>query len=189
MPVNVEIKAKARDFAQLQALAATLSGTPGTLLYQEDTFFDTPRGRLKLRVLSAAHGELIYYEREDASGPKPSHYMVTPTPDPEALKATLAAALGVCGMVRKRRWLYMVGQIRVHLDDVEGLGTFVELEWVMRPDQTVAEGARDVAALMQQLHIAEADLITGAYVDALTSPPAQGNTEATPNSGEAAPGY
>jgi adenylate cyclase class IV len=167
MPVNIEIKARVRDPVRLRALAEALSRAPGTLLSQEDTFFHTPQGRLKLRTLSPTQGELIYYERADATGPRPSRYQVVQTHLPDALRATLATALGVRGRVRKQRWLYSVGQTRVHLDEVEGLGVFVELEWVMRPGQTVETGARVVAELMQHLEIAAADLIAGAYIDLL----------------------
>jgi predicted adenylyl cyclase CyaB len=166
---NLEIKARVKHFARTQALATGLSGAPGTLLHQEDTCFHSAWGRLKLRVFSPTQGELIYYERQDTSGPKPSHYVVTKTPDPGALKTVLASALGIRGVVRKQRWLYLVGQTRVHLDEVEGLGNFVELEWLRQPGQTVAEGTRAVAELMQHLSIAEADLVAGAYVDLLTS--------------------
>jgi predicted adenylyl cyclase CyaB len=169
MPENLEIKARVKHFARTQALATALSGAPGILLHQEDTFFHSARGRLKLRVFSPTQGELIYYERHDTSGPKPSHYVIAVTPDPAALKTVLTLALGVRGVVRKHRWLYIVGQTRVHLDEVEGLGSFVELEWLRQPSQTVAEGTRVVAELMQQLAIGEADLIAGAYIDLLAS--------------------
>jgi len=169
MPSNIEIKARARNPARLQAMAAVLSGAPGTLLYQEDTFFRTPHGRLKLRMFSSTQGELIYYERDDTSGPKPSHYTVVPTSDPEALKALLTVALGVRGVIRKQRLLYRIGQTRVHLDDVEALGTFVELEWVMSLGQPLAEGTRIVAELMQQFEIADTDLVRSAYIDLLTA--------------------
>jgi adenylate cyclase class IV len=167
MPVNIEIKARVRDPVLLRALVEALSSTSGTLLSQEDTFFHTPQGRLKLRTLSSTQGELIYYERADATGPRPSRYQVVRTHLPDALKATLAAALGVRGSVRKQRWLYSVGQTRVHLDEVEGLGMFVELEWVMQPGQTVETGTRVIAELMQHLEIAATDLIAGAYIDLL----------------------
>jgi predicted adenylyl cyclase CyaB len=176
MPANIEIKARVRHYARLQALAAALSGTTGTLLNQEDVFFHTPRGRLKLRISSPTHGELIYYERADTAGPRPSHYTIASVQDPAALQATLVAALGVRGIVRKQRWLYIVGQTRVHLDTVEGLGTFVELEWVMRSGQTVEEGRQAVAELMHQLEIADTDLVSGAYVDLGTTLPSAAAT-------------
>src|SRR5712691_7596603 len=134
MPVNIEIKARARDFADVRRRAEALSGGPAQIIPQEDTFFKVPAGRLKLRAL-ADRAQLIYYERPEGQGPKRSDYHIFETSDPEALKITLALALGVRGVVRKTRYLYLVGQTRIHLDDVDGLGQFIELEVVMRPDQ------------------------------------------------------
>ena len=76
----------------------------------------------------------------NTAGPKRSDYLIVETSDPSTLKATLTAALGVRGVVRKTRRLYLVGQTRVHLDEVEGLGQFMELEVVLRPEQSNAEG-------------------------------------------------
>ena len=112
---------------------------------------------------------MIYYQREDAAGPKPSHYLIAPTTDPEALKAILTSVLQVVGVVRKRRWLYLVGQTRVHLDDVEGLGEFVELEVVLRPDQPEAEGVGIAKDLMARLGITAQQLVEAAYIDLLRS--------------------
>src|SRR5512143_696635 len=118
MPANIEIKARLRDSADLSRRAAALSDTPEQVIPQEDTFFNVPRGRLKLRQLGPGHGQLIYYERQDTSGPKRSNYLIAETADPAALKATLTAALGIRGVIRKRRSLYMVGQTRIHVDEV-----------------------------------------------------------------------
>ncbi len=110
------------------------------MLLQEDTFFHAPNGRLKLRVLQAGPAQLIHYDRPNRQGPKRSNYHVFETNDPENLKTTLSRAFGLRGVVRKERFLYMVGQTRVHLDSVEGLGHFVELEVVLKPGQSDAEG-------------------------------------------------
>jgi predicted adenylyl cyclase CyaB len=169
MATNIEIKAEIKDLKKLRALVEELSDVPGVTIAQEDTFFHAPRGRLKLRTLSPEHGELIYYEREDASGPKPSNYLVYATNDPNSLKATLSASLGVRGIVRKRRTLYQMGQTRIHLDEVEGLGTFLELEVVLGPGQGEHEGATISAELMAQLGIRKADLVEVAYIDLLES--------------------
>jgi len=167
MPANIEIKARLRDLADLRKRAEALSDTPVQVIPQEDTFFNTPRGRLKLRQLGPQRGQLVYYERNDAAGPKRSDYLIAETPDPSALKAALIAALGVRGVVRKTRYLYMVGQTRLHLDEVEGLGQFMELEVVMRPGQDDAEGQAIAHDLMTKLGVAEADLLEGAYMDLL----------------------
>src|SRR6185503_8914246 len=116
--------------------AETLSDTPVEIIPQEDTFFHTPQGRLKLRLLSPKKGQLIYYTRPDQGGPKRSDYHISLTADPENLKRVLELAYGIRGIVKKKRYLYLVGQTRVHLDDVEGLGRFMELEVVMGEAQS-----------------------------------------------------
>jgi predicted adenylyl cyclase CyaB len=89
------------------------------------------------------------------------------TSSPSALKDALAAALGVRGIVRKTRSLYLVGQTRLHVDEVEGLGQFMELEVVLRPEQNDAEGQAIADDLMVKLGVAESDLLEGAYMDLL----------------------
>lgn len=167
MASNIEIKAKTRNIKKLRAIVEELSDEFGSRINQEDTFFHTPKGRLKLRSLSPEHGELIYYERQDATGPKRSNYLIYPTSNPSALKAALSASLGVRGLVRKVRWLYRVGQTRIHLDEVEDLGTFLELEVVLSPNQSQNEGAAIAEQLMSQLGVKNEDLIEVAYIDLL----------------------
>lgn len=167
MPTNIEIKARVRDSLDLQARAAVLSDTPVEVIPQEDTFFCVPKGRLKLRQLAPDRAQLVYYERPDQDGPKRSEYYIFETSDPQNLKTTLTLALGVRGVVRKTRFLYLVGQTRIHLDDVEGLGQFMELEVVLRDGQTDAEGQAIARDLMTRLGIREEDLLEGAYMDLL----------------------
>jgi predicted adenylyl cyclase CyaB len=167
MPANVEIKARVRDHIELSKRAEGLSDTPLQVIPQEDTFFNTSRGRLKLRQLAPGRGQLVYYERGDKTGPKRSDYLIVETSDPSALKAALTAALGVRGVIRKRRSLYLVGQTRIHLDEVEGLGQFMELEVVLGPEQSDADGQAIADDLMVKLGVAQADLLEGAYMDLL----------------------
>ena len=167
MPANIEIKARVRDFAAFEARTTALSGGPPQVIPQEDTFFTVPRGRLKLRQLGLEEAQLVYYERPDQQGPKRSHYLIFPTNNPAALKATLKAALGVRGVVRKTRLLYLVGQTRIHLDDVEDLGYFMELEVVLRPGQSDAEGQAVAEDLMRKLGVEKDDLLESAYMDML----------------------
>lgn len=165
MATNIEIKARVEDFEALKARAQSLSDQTLKILPQEDTFFNTPKGRLKLRIQTPHQGQLIYYERPDQDGPKRSDYHLAETNDPENLKQTLSLALGVRGVVRKTRYLYMVGQTRIHLDDVEGLGHFMELEVVMMAGQSDAEGQAIAEDLMHMLGVREEALLEGAYMD------------------------
>jgi len=165
---NVEIKAKVADLAALREQVRGLADEGLVMLKQEDTFFHCARGRLKLRQLvDSTDAELIYYERPDAAGPKESRYFVHRTSDPHGLRTALSAALGVVGVVRKRRTVYLLGPTRVHLDEVEGLGDFVELEVVLQPDQDTSDGVAIAEDLMQKLGIAPIQLVDKAYIDLL----------------------
>jgi predicted adenylyl cyclase CyaB len=168
MPANIEIKARTEKSDELRKRLSVLSGAPPEILLQEDTFFHSPNGRLKLRVLQSGPAQLIQYDRPDQQGPKRSSYHIFETNDPERLKAVLSRALGARGVVRKERLLYIVGQTRVHLDNVSGLGSFVELEVVLRQGQSDAEGQMVARDLMAILDICEEDLLDCAYIDLLT---------------------
>jgi len=167
MAANIEIKARVKDFDRLARRVEAFSDAPAVTLQQEDTFFNTPGGRLKLRVLAPDHGELIYYTRDDATGPKRSDYLISTTTEPDSLKTVLSAAWGIRGVVRKQRLLYRVGNTRVHLDTVEGLGTFMELEVVLAAGQSEQHGFATAVELMARLGIADADLVNVAYIDLL----------------------
>ena len=169
MPANIEIKARVEDFDALKMRAESLSEAPVKVIPQEDTFFNAEKGRLKLRVQSPDEGYLIYYERPDQDGPKRSDYYLAKTNEPDDLKTALSLALGVRGVVKKTRYLYMIGQTRVHLDEVAGLGYFMELEVVMREGQSDAEGQAVAEELMRRLGIREEALIEGAYMDLIES--------------------
>jgi len=86
---------------------------------------------------------------------------------PNELRSTLQAALGELGTVRKTRFLHIYGQTRIHIDQVEGLGNFMELEVVLTPDQTLEQGQQIAEDLMQKLEIGTNNLISGAYLDQL----------------------
>ncbi|CAL8386629.1 unnamed protein product [Boreogadus saida] len=167
MPSNVEIKARVDSVSLFAQKASALSQSDGTVIKQQDTFFHCSQGRLKLRDFMNGSGQLIFYDRPDTDGPKLSNFSISPTSDPQSLREVLSAALGVMGEVLKERRLFLIGQTRVHLDTVEGLGDFMELEVMMRPDQTVAEGQQVAEELMRQLDVSEASLVSGAYMDLL----------------------
>ena len=167
MPANIEIKARARDFAEIKSRAERLSDTPVEVIPQEDIFFNVPQGRLKLRILASDNAQLIYYTRPDQEGPKRSDYHIAYTNDPDNLKRVLELSYGIRGKVKKTRYLYLVGQTRVHLDDVDGLGHFMELEVVMRDGQNDAEGQAIAEDLMASLGVEGSDLLEGAYMDML----------------------
>ena len=167
MKRNMEIKARVRDVEDFARRAGKLAGVEPETLLQRDVFFDVPHGRLKLRRQTAGPGELIYYERGDAAGPKLSDYVVVRTDDPDGLEAALTGALGVRGLIHKTRRLYMAGRTRIHLDEVERLGMFMELEVVLEDGESAAAGKVEARRLMDQLGVLESDLVEAAYIDFL----------------------
>ena len=162
---NLEIKARARNFEKQMEQAERLAGGSARHLEQEDTFFNVPVGRLKLRKFEDGSAELIQYSRHDSPGPTESEYTVLRIQDAERLRQVLAKALGIRAVVRKRRAVYFVGQTRIHLDRVEGLGPFIELEVVLDSDQDIRHGTAVVEDLMLKLEIEKEDLVPAAYVD------------------------
>ena len=167
MPRNVEIKARLRDLEATRRLVEAIADGPGQPVEQSDTFFRVALARLKLRERSGDDAELIYYRRADAPGPKASEYQTAQVRDAAALRKLLAAALGVTGRVVKRRLVYRVGRTRIHLDEVQDLGAFLELEVELADGDPADLGAREAKRLMGALQIGEEALIAGAYVDLL----------------------
>lgn len=167
MPSNIEIKAILRDRATAETTAAGLSGRGPEILHQVDVFFHSADARLKLRMLGPDRGELIRYERANRAEVRPSRYAIARTEDPEILLHILTKVLGQAGTVKKMRQVYLVGQTRVHIDAVEELGDFLELEVVLRPAQSEAEGRRIALDLLARFNIATGDLLADAYVDIL----------------------
>ena len=165
MPRNVEIKARVPSLEAIEPLARAIATEGPVELAQDDTFFACAHGRLKLRQFADGRGELIHYLRADDAGPKTSEYRIVPTDAPDALRETLANACGGAGRVRKHRRLYIADRTRIHLDRVEGLGAFVELEVVLRDDEAPESGHAVARQVMRQLGISEAQLVRGAYVD------------------------
>ena len=167
MARNIEIKARVADMPALAARAAAIADSGPFEIPQDDTFFGCENGRLKLRVYADGRGELIFYRRPDADGPKVSFYVLSPTESPDTLREALALANGQEGRVVKHRTVFMVGRTRVHLDRVQGLGDYMELEVVLADDESPDDGVREAHALMARLGIAADSLVTGAYHDLL----------------------
>ncbi|AHC50183.1 class IV adenylate cyclase [Achromobacter xylosoxidans] len=167
MARNIEIKARVASLAAVESLAAALSGKEPVAIAQDDTFFACPDGRLKLRAFSDGTGELIFYRRADDTGPKESFYVISPTSSPDTLRDALGLAYGVIGRVRKQRLLFMAGRTRIHLDRVEGLGEFLELEVVLRDGESAAAGMAEARELLASLRITPEQLVSGAYLDLL----------------------
>jgi predicted adenylyl cyclase CyaB len=167
MARNIELKARIESVEAMRTKAAALADQGPIEILQEDTFFTCARGRLKLRAFSAHAGQLIFYQRPNQPGPKASFFITAPTSSPDTLREALSLAYGQAGRVRTHRTLYLVGRTRVHLDRVEELGHFLELEVVLSEGEPSAPGVEEAHTLMAALGIAPTQLIEGAYVDLL----------------------
>jgi homotetrameric cytidine deaminase len=169
--VNVELKARDPDPAATEARLHSLGAAPAATLHQRDTYFRTRSGRLKLRTDSSASSELIAYRRPDDAEPAESAYVLAPVSEPDAVAEALEAALGTVVTVSKRRRLFLWEGVRIHLDDVDGLGSFVEFEAVL-PDAGDLDTARaKVARLRESLGISDDALVPTGYADLLLDGP------------------
>lgn len=165
MARNVEIKARVETMEALEAEVPGIADEGPVEIVQDDTFFNCGNGRLKLRAFSESRGELIFYRRPDRAGPKESFYVISETAQPVSLREVLTLAYGEAGRVKKRRTLYMTGRTRIHLDRVEGLGDFLELEVVLSEGDSTEAGMEIAYQLMERLGVEPDQLIEGAYVD------------------------
>ena len=167
MARNIEIKARIENVDAMAVKVAALADHGPIDIVQDDTFFVCARGRIKLRTVSPTEGQLIFYQRANQAGPKESCFVIAPTASPDSLRETLSLAYGEAGRVRKHRTLYRVGRTRVHLDRVENLGDFLELEVVLSESERREPGVEEMHTLMASLGISVAQLLEGAYVDLL----------------------
>jgi predicted adenylyl cyclase CyaB len=165
---NVELKARDRDHRGSLAACVSLGAEERGALVQRDTYFHAAQGRLKLREEKdevGARAHLIAYERPDLSEERVSRYRIVAVERPAELKAALAAALGIEAVVAKRRRLFLWRQVRIHLDEVGGLGRFVELEAVAGEKSDLSCEEELVRALRREFAIEDADLIGVSYGD------------------------
>ena len=169
MARNVEIKARIERVEALAPRAAALADQGPIEIVQDDTFFAGASGRLKLRAVSATEGQLIFYRRPDQAGPKESFFLISPTSSPDTLRQALTLAYGQAGRVRKHRTLYLAGRTRIHLDRVQDLGDFLELEVVMADGEPTEAGVAVAHDLLGRLGLTTDQLVEGAYVDLLAA--------------------
>jgi homotetrameric cytidine deaminase len=165
----VELKAHDPNPSRTAARCLALGALDRGALHQTDTYFMSRRGRLKLRADPDCGSELIAYRRPDGADATESTYVRTPAP--ESVVEALAAALGTTLVVSKRRRLFIWEGVRIHLDEVDGLGTFIEFEAVV-PDAGDLETAREkVARLRSELGIEDGALVSAGYADLLLDAP------------------
>ena len=168
---NVELKAVDRDPQTTLAVALAAGARDLGVLVQRDTYFTVTSGRLKLREQEHGPAQLIAYERPDDPDVRLSRYHLIDVPDAATALAGLSATLGVRVVVAKRRQLLQSDNVRIHLDDVEGLGRFVELEAVAAPGADLQAERAKVERLRELLDLRPSDLRAGSYSDLLTPQP------------------
>lgn len=174
MARNLEIKARFDDLSRGARVAAAAGGVHHGTLDQTDTYFHAPAGRLKMREnllvgpdgVRTASAELIAYRRVDRDGTRESTYWISRLERADDCLAGLAAVLGVRVIVRKRRELWLVGATRVHLDEVDHLGRFLELETVIT-GQPEIDARREHDELVRLLGLSAGDTIAGSYSELL----------------------
>jgi predicted adenylyl cyclase CyaB len=162
---NVEIKAFLDDVVEFEKLVEAISDSNVQILNHHDVFFNCFSGRLKLRIFNDAYGELISYHRMDSDAPVASSYNIFPTDDPAGLKISLESSLGISGEVIKERHLYSYRNARIHVDRVECLGSFLEIEDVLNEEDHIDQGIFLIDELTEKLSINKTSLIDVAYVD------------------------
>ncbi len=160
---NIELKSKCGNLELARDAAMRLGARDGGVLEQTDTYFQCTTGRLKLRETAGRAAELIAYARADRVEARGSDYYLVPVQSPGPLKRSLASALGVRVVVVKRRELLLWHNVRIHLDQVEGLGTFVEFEAVLGDGEDETTGRDRVATLSLALTLRPEDRIATSY--------------------------
>ena len=165
MAKNIEIKASLENMDSCINTAKSLSGSDPEVIRQEDFFLNCANGRLKLRIFSSDKRGLIFYNRKNESGPKTSEYYISETNEPYSLLDVLDKSYGIRGVVKKIRNLFLIGNTRVHIDQVENLGCFLEFEVVLSKEEDTDTGKQAAQRLMDQFGIEKGSLIDCAYID------------------------
>lgn len=164
---NLELKVRCTDLATLRAKVRQLCGGVGELELQTDTYFHVTNGRLKLREIQDRLPLLIWYRRPDQADVRASDYQLVPVTEPAQLKAVLTGALGLRGVVKKRREIYLWHNVRIHLDEVENLGMFLEFEAVLSPADGEEVSRERLQELTERLQLGPAAAVAESYADLL----------------------
>jgi len=164
---NVELKARVADLDLARRIAQQVSTECLGCERQIDTYFRCRDGRLKLREIDGASAHLIWYQRSDRIDEKLSDYCIMAIEQPEEIRRALDAATGITKVVDKTREIFLYENVRIHLDDVHRLGTFLEFEAVLGPNDNRQSGEAKVKYLRMEFNIAPADLLANSYCDLL----------------------
>lgn len=165
--LNVEIKARCTDPSFVRNYLVENGADFKGLDEQTDTYFNVVTGRLKLRE-GNIENNLIFYNRNDQPAPKSSHFRLVKIEDAKGLKEVLEKSCGVKMIVRKRREIYYIGNVKFHIDNVPELGSFIEIEaGNILAIKTKEELSEQCNFYLREFRIKEEDLIAGSYSDML----------------------
>ena len=164
---NVELKARVSSFEQALCTARRVSNSYLGRLHQKDTYFRCRHGRLKLREVRDQPGELIWYQRASVVEARKSDYHVIPVQNCRDLSDCLAAADGIRVVVCKLREVFLVNNVRIHIDQVEFLGNFLEFEAVLNTAVEEVAGYEQLNHLKNEFKISSSDLVASSYGDIL----------------------
>lgn len=163
----VEIKARCSDASRIREILKSRRADFRGIDHQVDTYFRTPRGRLKLRE-GQIENALIFYQRINQKNSKRCDAFLYQCPEPGLMKKILSVALGVLAVVDKTREIYFIENVKFHIDQVKGLGRFVEIEAQGRtPGCRITELRRQCDYYRGLLGIAPKDLLADSYSDQL----------------------
>lgn len=165
--LNIEIKARSTDPGFIREYLldhhAKFIGSDE----QTDTYFNVSKGRLKLRE-GIIENNLIYYNRSNQADPKSSHFQLIKLEDPKAIKEVLSQSCGIKVIVHKKREIYYIENVKFHIDELEGLGTFIEIEaGNILADKTETELLEQCNFYMIEFKINTNDLVAESYSDLL----------------------
>jgi adenylate cyclase class 2 len=160
---NIELKARLADFDRTRRIAQDLATEVVGVEHQIDTYFSCRTGRLKLRERGNLPAQLISYTRANEAESKPSDYRLVEVPNPTQLKEALAMALGIETVVTKVREIFIFENVRIHLDQVEERGEFIEFEAVLGSESSEAVQYDKIQTLCQRFGIQAADYVKGSY--------------------------
>ena len=162
---NLEFKARLASLATAHQLAQELTTRDPLQEFQVDTYFHCPQGRLKLREINQCRGQLIWYQRADQAVARESHYYLVEIADVEGISQLFKAALGIRCRVEKERTVYWYENVRIHLDEVGTLGSFIEFEAVITTEAERVAAAGQLKFLSAALHVNATDVLTMSYGD------------------------
>jgi adenylate cyclase, class 2 len=165
MPQNLELKACIPSISKAVRTAHRLNAKAQNILCQRDIYYKVSRGRLKLRIINDRYAELIYYNRPDKKGSRYSDYFVLPVDDAILTNALCTAAFGNKVVVEKKRRLFIHKNSRIHLDEVRGLGAFLEFEVLVKNGKRQAQKLLEV--LSKEFEIKQAAVLGVSYSDML----------------------